>query len=101
MQSRGYVERDKKRLYATPTGKIVNDLLVEYFPRVLSVDFTAELRTQLDEIVDSKPWVPVVDTFYKRFEEHLKIADEQIEKVDLERAAPEPVGACLPVMRRR
>ncbi|MCO5191972.1 MAG: type I DNA topoisomerase [Anaerolineae bacterium] len=96
VQSRGYVERDKKRLYATPTGKIVNDLLVEYFPRVLSVDFTAELETQLDEIVDGKPWVPVVDTFYKRFEEHLKIADEQIEKVDLERAAPEPVGRACP-----
>jgi DNA topoisomerase-1 len=96
IQSRGYVEREQRRLFATPTGKVVNDLLVEYFPRVLSVDFTAELEAQLDEIVDGKPWVPVVDTFYKRFETHLKIADEQIEKVNLERAEPEPVGRKCP-----
>ena len=44
IQSRGYVERDQRRLYATPTGMLVNDLLVEYFPGVLSVDFTAQLE---------------------------------------------------------
>lgn len=96
IQSRGYVEREKKRLYATPTGMTVNDLLVEYFPTVLSVDFTADLEDKLDDIVDGQPWVPVVDTYYREFEKNLLIADEKIEKVTLERAEPEPVGRKCP-----
>jgi DNA topoisomerase-1 len=96
IQSRGYVERDNRRLYATPTGMLVNDLLVEYFPGVLSVDFTAQLEAQLDTIAEGEPWVPVVDGFYKAFEKNLEIADEKIEKITLEKAEPEPVGRKCP-----
>jgi DNA topoisomerase-1 len=96
IQSRGYVERDQRRLYATPTGMVVNDLLVEYFPGVLSVDFTAQLEDQLDTIAEGEPWVPVVDAFYKKFEKNLEIADEKIEKITLDKAEPEPVGRKCP-----
>src|SRR5690606_6092729 len=44
IQYRGYVERVDKRLQPTETGQIVNDMLVEYFPNILSVDFTARLE---------------------------------------------------------
>jgi DNA topoisomerase-1 len=85
IQQRGYVEQGKdKRLRPTEVGRVVNDLLVEYFPDVLSVDFTARLEGALDEIAEGKPWVPVVDSFYGRFAENLEIAHEKIPKVDLD-----------------
>ena len=49
IQARGYVDRVDKRLQPTETGQIVNDLLVEYFPNILSVDFTARLEDELDK----------------------------------------------------
>jgi DNA topoisomerase-1 len=96
IQQRGYVERGKdKRLYPTETGRVVNDLLVEHFPDILSVDFTARLEDALDEIADGNPWVPVVDAFYGRFAENLAIADEKIPKVDLKKEV-EFVGRACP-----
>lgn len=80
---RGYVVREDKRLAPTEVGEVVTDLLVEHFPDVLSVDFTAQLEDQLDEIAGGKPWVPVVDDFYQDFARQLAVADNRIEKVNL------------------
>src|SRR5690606_41053510 len=90
------VDVQEKRLVPTETGEVVNDLLVEYFPNVLSADFTARMEDSLDDIAEGKDWVPVVDRFYKNFEENLEKADEQIEKLDLKRE-PELVGRDCPV----
>ena len=99
IQNRGYVGRSKdKRLHPTEIGRVVNDLLVEYFPNVLSVDFTARLEGALDEIAEGSPWVPVVDSFYGRFAENLEIADEKIPKVNLnEQKEVELVGRACPL----
>ena len=93
---RGYVERDNKRLIPTEIGRTVNDMLVEYFPGVLSVDFTAQLEDQLDEIAEGKDWVPVVDNFYQPFRERLAIADEELPKVILA-TEPDYVGRDCPL----
>ncbi|RMD52374.1 MAG: type I DNA topoisomerase, partial [Candidatus Thermofonsia bacterium] len=55
IQQRGYVERDGRRLVPTETGRIVNDLLVEHFPNIMSVDFTARMENALDEIAEGQP----------------------------------------------
>jgi len=96
IQNRGYVEREDRRLRPTETGRLVNDLLVQYFPDVLSVDFTARLESELDKIAEGKPWVPVIDGFYRRFSENLVRADEAIPKIDLKREL-EPVGRDCPL----
>lgn len=96
IQDRGYVERKDKRLVPTETGFIVNDLLVQYFPNLLSVDFTARLEDELDQIAEGKPWVPVLSSFYGDFLENLEIADESIPKIDLKKEL-EPVGRDCPV----
>ncbi len=71
-------------------------MLVEHFPDVMSVDFTARLEDELDEIANGTPWVPVINNFYTRFEERLEAADEAIEKVDIKRE-PEYVGRDCPL----
>ncbi len=96
IQQRGYVERDGRRLVPTETGRIVNDLLVEHFPNIMSVDFTARMENALDEIAEGQPWVPVIDGFYKRFSEQLEKADQAIPKLDL-KAEPELVGRDCPL----
>ncbi len=95
IQKRGYVDREKRRLIPTETGQIVNDLLVEYFPNILSVDFTARMEDELDEIAQGKPWVPVINGFYGRFNKNLEKADAAIPKIDLKREV-EPVGRDCP-----
>ncbi len=96
IQQRGYVDRDNGRLAPTETGRVVNDILVEYFPDVLSVDFTARLEDELDTIAQGdREWVPVIDGFYRNFEKRLNVADKAIPKVDL-KAEPELVGRTCP-----
>ncbi|HUS94108.1 MAG TPA: type I DNA topoisomerase [Patescibacteria group bacterium] len=96
IQSRGYVEQEQKRLFPTPIGELVNDLLVTYFPDVMSVDFTARMESELDEIAGGSPWVPVIDEFYSRFSARLDVADEAIEKIDIEKEL-EYVGRDCPL----
>lgn len=85
IQQRGYVDRQERRLTPTETGQVVNDLLVEYFPDIVSVDFTARLEDELDKIAEGDPWTPVVGSFYGQFVEKLEIADESIPKIDVQR----------------
>ncbi|MBX3057812.1 MAG: type I DNA topoisomerase [Anaerolineae bacterium] len=85
IQQRGYVDREDRRLIPTETGQVVNDLLVEYFPDIVSVDFTARLEDELDKIAEGDPWTPVVGSFYGQFVEKLEIADESIPKIEVQR----------------
>ncbi|MBI2055862.1 MAG: type I DNA topoisomerase [Candidatus Sungbacteria bacterium] len=80
IQERRYVERDeKKHLRPTETGTIVNDLLVEHFPRVVDIQFTAKMEDELDEIAEGeKEWQPVIRAFYEPFE---KILEEKYKEV--------------------
>jgi DNA topoisomerase-1 len=94
IQTRGYVERDGKRLLPTETGFIVNDLLVEYFPDVLGTDFTAHMEEDLDEVAGGKrEWRQVISDFYQSFEPQLKHAKEEMPEAKME---PEKIGKACP-----
>ncbi len=85
IQARGYVEREAKRLIPTETGFVVNDLLVEYFPDVLGIDFTAKMEKDLDEIAGGrKNWQDAMREFYQSFEPKLKHAQEEMPENVLE-----------------
>jgi len=95
IQDRGYIDREKRRLYPTETGQIVNDILVEHFPDILSVNFTAHMEDDLDEISEGKDWVPVIQEFYDVFEADLEKADQAIPKINLKKEV-EYVGRDCP-----
>ncbi len=88
--SRGYVERQQRNLVPTETAYVVTDLLVEHFPQVMDVDFTAHMESDLDEVAaGNKAWVPVVRDFYEPFSRRLSLARKEIKDVRLE---DEPAG---------
>jgi DNA topoisomerase-1 len=75
IQDRGYVHKDGRALVPQELGFVVNDLLVEHFPDVFSVGFTAEMEEELDEVArGERPWAPVVKQFYEPLEAALESA---------------------------
>src|SRR5436190_12553770 len=82
IQDRQYVERVDKRFQPAELGLIVNDLLVEHFPNIVDVEFTAGLEEQLDDVArGEQAWVPVVRTFYDPFEQRLERVSAEIPRV--------------------
>jgi len=83
--SRGYVVLDKKSFFPTELGLLVNDLLTEYFKHVVNEKFSANLEDELDNIASGNIfWKEVVRDFYKDFKKELKIAEEEIDKIEIE-----------------
>ncbi len=94
IKHRGYVELEDRRLYPTDLGILVNTLLVEHFPDVLDVEFTAHMEADLDRVEEgTEDWVGVVRAFYGPFEEVLHKAEQNIEEVEM---APEEIGELCP-----
>jgi DNA topoisomerase-1 len=94
IKQRGYVELEDRRLYPTDLGVLVNSLLVEHFPHVMDVEFTAHMEEDLDRIEEGREdWVRLLRTFYGPFAEVLHKAEQTIEEVDM---APEEIGEPCP-----
>ncbi|GER65612.1 DNA topoisomerase 1 [Weizmannia acidilactici] len=84
IQKRGYVALENKRFVPTELGEIVLELIKEFFPEIIDVEFTAEMEKDLDSIEEGKvAWVKIIDEFYKNFEVSLKKAEAEMEKVEI------------------
>ena len=82
---RRYIEKEQKQLIPTELGKIVNKLLVENFPDVINVEFTAKIEEQFDEIAEGKEeWKKVIREFYEPFKVTLDKVEKELEHVKLE-----------------
>lgn len=90
IQRRGYVKLDNRRFVPTELGEIVVDVLVEYFPEITNVDFTADMETQLDSVeVGEEEWKKIIDDFYQDFRPRLEKAEEEMATIEIK---DEPVG---------
>ncbi|MFC1708792.1 type I DNA topoisomerase [Candidatus Omnitrophota bacterium] len=79
--SRDYVRKIKGYLFPTELGFKVIDLLVEYFPEVMNVEFTARMEEELDRVEDGGyNWVSVLDEFYHPFKKRVDFAKDNIKK---------------------
>jgi DNA topoisomerase-1 len=85
LKEKDYVRLEKKRFHPTALGFAVSDRLVEHFPGIMDVKFTAGVEAGLDEIEKGRTeWTRLVSDFYGPFEEALKRADAEMERVKLE-----------------
>jgi len=81
IQKRGYVALENKRFVPTELGEIVMELMVEFFPEIIDVEFTAKMERDLDHVEDGQVnWVQIIDDFYKDFESILKKLKKKCKK---------------------
>jgi len=84
IQMREYVVKEAGKFVPTKLGFVVNDLLVEHFPKVVDIGFTAHLEGELDDVASGeREWVAVVRDFYVPFAIELDGAEERITRVDV------------------
>jgi len=77
IRGKGYVELIKGYFRPSELGFIVNDLLVQCFPNVFDVDFTAKMEDDLDRIEDAKiKYFEILNRFYEPFSKEVDSASE-------------------------
>ncbi|KRL23388.1 type I DNA topoisomerase [Lentilactobacillus kisonensis] len=90
IQRRYYVKEVGRRFEPTELGEIVNKIIVEYFPDIVNIDFTANLEGKLDQVEEGKEnWIKLVDKFYRPFSTEVESATKNMEKVQIK---DEPAG---------
>ncbi|MBS9804619.1 type I DNA topoisomerase [Bacillus toyonensis] len=90
IQKRGYVSLDNKRFVPTELGEIVIELILEFFPEIINIEFTANMEQSLDEVEEGNAnWVKIVDDFYVGFEPRLEKAEKEMREVEIK---DEPAG---------
>ena len=77
---RGYVEKDQKKLKTTPLGQAVNTVMMEQFPDIVNVKFSADMEKKLDVVeAGEADWVKTIDEFYQGFAKSLEQAEKNME----------------------
>ncbi|RAT09070.1 DNA topoisomerase I [Bacillus cereus] len=90
IQKRGYVGLENKRFVPTELGEIVIELILEFFPEIINIEFTANMEQSLDEVEEGNAnWVKIVDDFYVGFEPRLEKAEKEMREVEIK---DEPAG---------
>jgi len=97
IQTRGYVVKNEDRRFApTDIGKTVTDMLVEHFPQIVDIEFTAKVEEQFDEISLGKDtYQKAMADFYNPFAEKLQAKEKTVERhreIITDRVCPECGG---------
>ena len=88
IQKREYVLQMDRRFYATLLGKVVTDKLMQAFPQIMDIGFTADMEDKLDGIEDHKTdWIELLKDFYGPFHDGIGAALENLEHAG---GAPSP-----------
>jgi DNA topoisomerase-1 len=82
IQDKEYVALEARKFMPTDLGTLVNDLLVEHFPAIMDVEFTASMEEQLDKVEEGTvKWLKILRDFYTPFEQTLETAKQEMKSV--------------------
>ncbi len=85
IREKGYVEMFKGSFRPTELGFIVNDLIVDSFPDIMDVEFTARMENDLDRVeAAEEDYLTVLRRFYDSFKQELDAADERMRSMKRE-----------------
>jgi DNA topoisomerase-1 len=102
IMSRAYVIRDKKSIKPTELGYIITELMEKYFSMITEIEFTANFERSLDGVEAGEvAWKNIIRDFYAGFDENLKKAEQDIEKIDLSEPTDIPCEKCESMMMIR
>ena len=83
--NRRYVAKENKNLYMTELGEVVNNIMVQAFPSIVDVNFTANMESLLDKVEEGVVnWKTVVSNFYPDLDEAVLNAEKELAKVKIE-----------------
>ncbi len=82
IQEKEYVRMDQRKFFPTELGILINGLLLEHFPAIMNVEFTAEMEQNLDKIEEGKVnWLKILQDFYGPFNDALQLAKKEMKSV--------------------
>ena len=83
--ARRYVVKENKNLYMTEIGEVVNNIMVQSFPSIVDIYFTANMESLLDAVAEGKmEWKTIIENFYPDIEEAVGQAEKELESVKIE-----------------
>ena len=96
IQDRHYVEKnEQKRFIPTEMGTIVNNVLVDNFPEIVDIDFTAKMEKELDEVSEGKDtWEKTVRDFYNPFSKNLAEKYKAVENKNFDEKTDKVCAKC-------
>lgn len=85
IQKRGYIAMEDKKFIPTELGELVIELMEEFFPEILDVEFTAHMEGELDSVEEGKEdWVKILEEFYGPFKKRLEVAEEEMKEIEIQ-----------------
>lgn len=86
IQDRNYVQKNEDRRFApTEIGIMVDEILVNHFPEIVDIKFTAKMEKDLDKVAQGKEsWIKVLEKFYNPFAKNLETKYAEVEKKKIE-----------------
>ena len=90
--ARRYITKEGKNLYITDMGEAVNKIMVESFPSIVDLSFTANMESLLDGVAEGEVnWKMVVSNFYPDLEDAVEQAEKDLDKIRIEDEVTEEV----------
>ncbi len=81
IQERNYVQKEQGRFHPTEIGEMVNTILVENFPKIVDIQFTAQMEELLDNVAHgSQEWHAIIKEFYEPFAAEVKKKYDTVQK---------------------
>lgn len=82
--ARRYIIKENKNLYVTELGEVVNNMMLEAFPTIVDVNFTANMEALLDGVeMGSVKWKTIISNFYPDLDEAVKNAEKELAEVKI------------------
>lgn len=82
---RRYIVKEGKNIFVTEVGEVVNQMMMEAFPAIVDVNFTANMETLLDGVEEGTvKWKTIIENFYGDFDEAVQEAEKQLDEVKIQ-----------------
>jgi len=103
IQSRSYTIKERNTLKPTELGKIICQMLEDNFPKIMNIQFTANMENELDKIAESDmEWHSFLENFWKDFFPAVEIAEKeaQVPKIPTDKKCPDCGGQLQKIWSR-
>ena len=94
--ARRYIAKENKNLYVTELGEVVNKMMIDAFPTIVDVNFTANMEALLDAVEEGTvKWKTIIANFYPDLDEAVKEAEKSLSEVEIaDEVSEELCDAC-------